>query len=120
MSGSTPISPAAGGSLTPEQVSQIRTALAELRTANESDLRGAQEKLAALTADGALTDAAMREDVVGAEYMIEDATGILALIDAAEHSISAGEYGRCSSCGAGIAWERLLARPYRSTCVNCS
>jgi RNA polymerase-binding transcription factor DksA len=119
MTGPTP-TPATTAALTPEQETEIRAMLAELRVANEADLRGAQEKLAALVAEGAMSDAALREVVAGAEYMVADASSILALIDAAEGRIQGGEYGLCSTCGAAIAWERLLLRPYRSTCVACS
>jgi DnaK suppressor protein len=106
--------------LTSQQKAEIRAALAEVRQANETDLRDAQDKLHAVAAEGALTDASIREVVAGAEYMLEDANSILELVDAAQRRLETGEYGLCSSCGAPIPWERLLLRPYRSTCVECS
>lgn len=120
MTHSTPTIPVAKSALTSAQESEIRAMLNELRVANEADLRGAQDKLAVLAAEGAISDSAMREVVAGAEYMVSDASGILALISAAELRIESGQYGLCSTCGAEIAWERLLLRPYRSTCVACS
>lgn len=120
MTGSTSARTVVPTALTPQQKAEITQALAEVRQANETDLRNAQDKLRALTDEGALTDASMREVVAGAEYMLEDARGILALVDAAEQRLGSGEYGQCSTCGAAISWERLLLRPYRSTCVDCS
>lgn len=120
MTGSTPTRTGSAPALTAEQHAEITAALADVRRANETDLRGARDKLRDLTHEGALTDASMREVVAGAEYMLEDAASILASVDAAEARLATGEYGTCSSCGAAIPWERLLLRPYRSTCVDCS
>lgn len=120
MTGPTPTRTGTAAALTPQQRAEITAALAEVRRSNETDLRDAQEKLRVLTAEGALSAASMREVVAGAEYMREDARSFLALVDAAEDRLATGEYGLCSRCGGPIPWERLLLRPYRSTCVDCS
>ena len=91
-----------------------------MRAANEADLSAARQNLAALTAEGSLGDASMREVIAGAEYMIEDATRILSLVDVAERRAETGEYGLCATCGVAIPFERLLLRPYLSTCIACS
>jgi len=41
-------------------------------------------------------------------------------IDAALQRISAGTFGRCTSCGAAIAEERLEALPYTASCARCA
>mgnify|MGYP001186071765 CR=1 FL=1 len=120
MTGSTPTSTVRSAALAPQQESAILAALAQIRVTNQADLHRAEEKLASLTAEGLLTEASMREVVAGAEYMVDDAAGILALVDDAERRLEAGEYGLCSGCGADIPFERLLLRPYRSTCIACS
>ncbi|MFG1927272.1 TraR/DksA family transcriptional regulator [Cryptosporangium sp. NPDC048952] len=33
---------------------------------------------------------------------------------------AAGDYGRCESCGAPIAPERLAARPSTNVCIDCA
>ena len=35
-------------------------------------------------------------------------------------SIAAGTYGTCSSCGDGIAEQRLLAMPQATLCLRCA
>jgi RNA polymerase-binding transcription factor DksA len=40
-------------------------------------------------------------------------------IDTALSRLAAGQYGRCSVCGAGIEPGRLVAVPYTNTCSHC-
>ena len=120
MSGSKHTSAGTTPALTPQQMSVVLGVLAEVREANETDLRSAREKLATFTAEGGHSDATMREIIAGAEYMLEDATGILNLVDSAEQRVRAGDYGLCSACGVAIPFERLRLRPYVSTCIACS
>ena len=37
-----------------------------------------------------------------------------------EHALTGEADGRCSVCGDGIVWERLLAHPTATTCVGCA
>jgi RNA polymerase-binding transcription factor DksA len=49
--------------------------------------------------------------------LIDEAEDILAEIDAAEARLEAGTYGRCETCDAAIAYERLRAVPWARRCV---
>jgi DnaK suppressor protein len=44
----------------------------------------------------------------------------LAELDRAEARLRAGTYGRCESCGAPIAAERLTAHPTAIACMECA
>jgi DnaK suppressor protein len=43
----------------------------------------------------------------------------MAAVQAAQHRIHEGSYGRCSDCGLEIGHERLLAQPSAERCVRC-
>lgn len=43
----------------------------------------------------------------------------LGAVEAALSRIDAGTYGRCLSCGRGIADERLAALPWATHCIDC-
>jgi RNA polymerase-binding transcription factor DksA len=102
------------------QLDALRAALVRIREENEADLASARATLAQLTDDHTLGSGSLREVAANAEYMIEDATGILAMVDAAMRRIDAGTYGTCTSCGGPIGFERLELRPQVPTCVPCS
>ncbi|PWU24622.1 MAG: hypothetical protein C5B48_05445 [Candidatus Rokuibacteriota bacterium] len=54
------------------------------------------------------------------DYTLEEnATHVLAAIDAAIQRIDGGIYGVCTRCGQPIAPERLHARPWASLCIAC-
>ena len=40
-------------------------------------------------------------------------------IDYALYKIETGTYGICEGCGAEIPFERLMARPVTTLCINC-
>ena len=44
---------------------------------------------------------------------------LIAKIDETLARIARGEYGLCESCGEGIAYQRLLARPVTTMCIDC-
>ncbi|RMF77838.1 MAG: RNA polymerase-binding protein DksA [Nitrospirae bacterium] len=44
---------------------------------------------------------------------------LIAKIDETLARIARGEYGLCESCGEEIAYERLLARPVTTMCIDC-
>lgn len=106
--------------LTDEQRAQLRSALDTLRLENERDRDEAQATLDTLSADHTMTDGSLREVAGNAEYMVEDATAILAQIDLAIARMDAGTFGLCTSCHQPIPFARLELRPYGTTCVPCS
>lgn len=106
--------------LTGPEVDDLRALLEALRAENEADLRRARTTLEELSAAGLLADPSMREESTNAEYLVQDATGILEMIDRAMERLAAGSFGTCTSCGSPIPFRRLRARPYSPTCVACS
>ncbi|RBY97889.1 TraR/DksA family transcriptional regulator [Blastococcus sp. TF02-8] len=52
--------------------------------------------------------------------LLEQARRRLADVDAAVAAVEGGTYGRCETCGAPIAPERLAARPTARTCIACA
>jgi DnaK suppressor protein len=106
--------------LTATQLTALQTLLGTLQEENEADLANAKATMAALAADHSAIDPALHEVAANAEYMIEDASSILAQIAAATDRISAGTYGSCTTCGQPIALARLELRPYVATCIACA
>ncbi|HEX6887544.1 MAG TPA: TraR/DksA C4-type zinc finger protein [Candidatus Nanopelagicales bacterium] len=106
--------------LSTEELAELRSLLQQVRAENEADLERARATLADLSANGLLTEPSMREVSMGAEYLIDDATGIIARVDAALARMDAGQFGTCTSCGQQIPLGRLRLRPYQPTCVACS
>jgi DnaK suppressor protein len=58
-----------------------------------------------------------RQQVVA---LLEQARRRLADVDAALARRTAGDYGRCETCGRPIGDERLAARPAARTCIECA
>ena len=54
------------------------------------------------------------------EAMLVQSRNRLLEIGAALTRLGDGTYGACESCGRPIGWERLTARPYASTCIECA
>jgi DnaK suppressor protein len=106
--------------LSTSERAEFHAALERLREENQEDLAHAQQTMEALNADHTAIDPALHEVAANAEYMIEDATAILAQIDAALGRLDAGDFGVCTTCGQGIPKARLELRPYVATCVTCS
>ena len=52
--------------------------------------------------------------------LLDETRLTLADIDAAERRLADGRYGTCTTCGGGIAAERLHALPATPTCVDCA
>ena len=52
--------------------------------------------------------------------LLHETTITLADIDAAEQRLADGRYGKCVTCGLGIAAERLDALPATPTCLRCA
>lgn len=106
--------------LTDAQLAQLSALLEQLKSENEADLLSAQKTISTLAQEHATVDPTVHEVMANAEYMVEDATSILAKIAQAQAKIGTGTYGKCDSCGQFIAFERLELRPYVPTCINCS
>ena len=54
------------------------------------------------------------------DYSLEEnSEHLLAEIDAAQKRIEDGTYGICTNCGKPIPTERLEARPWATTCIDC-
>lgn len=106
--------------LTAADLDDLRQMLQRLRAENEADLLEARTVLATMVEDGTRGTASMREVEANAEYMVQDASQILSLIDAALARMDDGSYGLCRTCRQPIPVERLELRPYGATCVPCS
>ncbi len=78
----------------------------------------AQEGAEASFSDPA--DRASYEEDKTIQLRIKDREGkLLAKIDETLKRIEKGEYGKCTECGEEIPFERLLARPVTSLCIDC-
>jgi len=110
----------AQAALTARERAELQDALQRLRVENEEDLAHARETMEALNSDHTAIDPALHEVAANAEYMIEDASAILAQIDAALARLVDGGFGVCTGCGQPIPKARLELRPYVATCVACS
>ena len=110
--------PTAG--LSAGELESLRATLMRVREENLADVETARSTLETLVGDGTAGSPSLREDVANAEYMIQDATSILAMIDAALVRMDEGTYGTCTSCGQQIPLVRLELRPYGPMCVACA
>ena len=55
------------------------------------------------------------------DYTLEEnSEQVLADIEAALQRIEDGTYGVCTNCGKQIPLERLEARPWATTCIDCA
>jgi DnaK suppressor protein len=106
--------------LTADERATLRAALETLRVENLADLEAATTTRETLVADRTAIEPSLHEVMTNAEYMIEDATRILGLIDAALLRLDDGTFGVCATCHKPIPYERLELRPYGALCVQCS
>jgi len=106
--------------LSSDQLAALAVLLEQLKVENQADLSAAEKTIATLAAEHATVDPTVHEVMTNAEYMVGDATAILAKIAQAQDRIAAGTYGICIQCGEAISFERLELRPYIPTCITCS
>ena len=106
--------------LSDADLAALTAALETLRAENVTDLEHAQATKATLIEDHSASGPSLGSVIANADYMIEDATGIIARIDAALRRIADGTYGVCTKCGQPIPLARLELRPYGDRCVGCS
>ena len=109
-----------GNLLTMHDLESLRAALLRVREDNIADQAAARATIGTLVAEGSVSDPTLREDVANAEYMTQDATSIIAMVDGALQRIVDGTYGICTNCGERIPEGRLEARPYADVCIDCA
>ena len=108
--------------LTEEQVAKIKETLLNLR---ERVLSSAKEQIkdpSNVVFEGG--DEIDRANVEAGRYISLQRIKtrelkLLRKIDYALYKIEIGTYGICESCGAPIPFERLMARPVTTMCINC-
>jgi RNA polymerase-binding transcription factor DksA len=103
--------------------------IAEHRAATEAQLTELAAELHRLSAASAMSNLDDEHDPEGATVGFERAQLSALLdhtrqqlreLDAAEHRLAAGAYGRCERCGEPIGDERLAALPAARLCVRCA
>jgi DnaK suppressor protein len=114
------------GRLTAQEIRDCAARLSQrlvmLRTAQqdhaEAGNRGATEAASAEVHD--LKDEAFAGQLANLSGMALHQLHLeMAAVQAAQHRIHDGSYGRCSDCGLEIGRERLLAQPSAERCVRC-
>jgi len=109
--------------MTREQLEKIKEILftwkKEILEAQEKAVKEmAKEGSEATFSDPA--DRASYEEDKTIQLRIKDREGkLLAKIDETLKRIEKGEYGKCEECGEEIPFERLLARPVTTLCIEC-
>lgn len=120
----TPIKPAAFPAdeyLAPEEVSQLwdvlTEQLAEVLTESREEIQTFTEQR---EVDADQLDLAVSESNRDFELRIADRERrLLRKIKLAMERIQDGEYGTCETCGAPITFQRLMARPVATQCIDC-
>lgn len=106
-----------------EQLEKIKEILLKWRMEILEAQEKAVKEMAAEGADASFSDPADRasyEEDKTIQLRIKDREGkLLAKIDETLKRIERGEYGICEECGEEIPFERLLARPVTTLCVEC-
>jgi DnaK suppressor protein len=114
------------GGLTAQEIrdcaARLSQRLAMLRAAQrdhvEAGNRGAKEAASAEVHD--LKDEAFAGQLANLSGMALHQLQLeMAAVQAAQHRIHDGSYGRCSDCGLEIGHERLLAQPSAERCMHC-
>ena len=52
--------------------------------------------------------------------MLDDAHAALVALDHAHQHLDGEAAGRCDRCGGAVGFERMLARPTATSCINCA
>ncbi len=115
-------------SLGDDDLARLRVALDEERTRLRSQLAGLERTFEDLVAGADVEPADDEHDPDGTTaYERAQVSSMrstfdqgIAALDAARASLDAGTYGRCSACGAPIAFERLVAVLGTDVCVACA
>ncbi len=83
------------------------------------DLRRDQEQASELGPADEMDSARTTAEVETHAGLIARAGEKLKYLDEALTRLDAGKYGRCLGCGGPIPFERLMALPFASYCVDC-
>lgn len=83
------------------------------------DLRRDQEQASELGPADEMDSARTTAEVETHAGLIARAGEKLKYLDEALARLDAGKYGRCLGCGGPIPFERLMALPFASYCVDC-
>lgn len=107
--------------MTPDQLATLKALLLQRR---QELLVDAYRTVGGMNADKVNTPdpsdrAAIETDHISMLRVRDRERKLLAKIDEALARIEAGEYGVCESCGSPIGFERLLARPVTTLCIEC-
>jgi DnaK suppressor protein len=108
--------------LSEEQIAQIKNLLLEMR---QKILSSAQEQIrdpsnVALEGGDEIDRANIEtERYINLQRLKTRELKLLRKIDYALYKIEVGTYGICEGCGAEIPFERLMARPVTTLCINC-
>lgn len=103
--------------------------IAEHRAATEAQLTELTAELNRLSAASAMSNLDDEHDPEGATVgferaqlsaLLERTREQLRELDAADHRLATGGYGRCERCGEPIGDERLGALPAARLCVRCA
>ncbi len=111
--------------LTPAQLKDIESLLAEREKVLQEEVRDAHEARAERpSAIGPQVDDPVAQGEERFRHGIEHAElqrdqQELRDIDTARERIAAGEYGECVDCGNDIGFERLKAQPIAMRCLEC-
>jgi RNA polymerase-binding protein DksA len=103
-----------------EERERVQRALANLRGDHPGTLDDEVEEISGVSDNHPAETATATLDRE-IDYTLEENSGqVLTEIDAAVKRIDEGTYGRCATCGAQIARERLEAYPWASLCIDCA
>lgn len=109
--------------MTQEQIEQIKKALYAWR---QEILESQEEAVKAMAKEGeemAFPDpsdrATYEEDRTFLLRIKDREAKLLLKIDETLKRIDRGEYGLCDECGEAIPFDRLLARPVTTLCIDC-
>jgi DnaK suppressor protein len=115
--------------LTDSEVAAVRAAIEVERDRARARLDAFERDLADIVASSELSPPDDEHDPEGATIaferaqvaaLLEQARSYLVELDRAEAALQSGTYGTCASCGRSIRFDRLLARPASTTCVECA
>jgi len=121
--GAPRVKPGAMSQLTEAQIAEFRDELVRQLAKLEASMIVTDEAMKPVQLDQTAVGRLSRMDSLQSQSMAkglrERETVRLALIQEALGRVAAGTYGVCTTCGAGIAAERLFVFPESGTCVGC-
>jgi DnaK suppressor protein len=110
--------------LTPAQVDELTRVLEGDLTKLERSMRVTDEAMRPIELDQSAVGRLSRMDSLqnqGLTRNLQEREQVkLALVVGALRRIEASTYGRCSECGVGVPFERLMVFPEAPTCAGCA